>query len=237
MEQQYYVLSKSNNQSVGPMSETEVRQWVSQSLLTKEDMIARVGDSNWISINQSPFAPLMTTGSYPSANREMGRPNEYLQHYTPNIAAKPGVKPPPDSSILLIRWVALFIDSLIALPLFFMAVFPVISLIGTPLVVAYFISRDILMGNGQSIGKRVMGLKVEKSDGTPVEWVDSVNRNIVFFAYLALFVFTVPYLGWIVAIILMIPINILFLVETIMVIATGRRIGDNLGTTYVVKEH
>ena len=140
------------------MTATEVRQWVSQSLLTKEDMIARVGDSNWISINQSPFAPLMTTGSYPSANREMGRPNEYVQHYNANANAKPQ----PDSSILLIRWVALMIDGLIAIPLIILAVLPVISLIGTPLVVAYFISRDILMGNGQSLGKKAMGLKVEK---------------------------------------------------------------------------
>lgn len=231
MEQQYFVLSKSNNQSVGPMTATEVRQWVSQSLLTKEDMIARVGDSNWISINQSPFAPLMTTGSYPSANREMGRPNEYVQHYNANANAKPQ----PDSSILLIRWVALMIDGLIAIPLIILAVLPVISLIGTPLVVAYFISRDILMGNGQSLGKKAMGLKVEKSDGTPVEWVDSVKRNIVYFAYLILFVFTIPYLGWIAAIILMVPLNILFLVETIMVLTTGRRIGDNMGTTFVTK--
>ncbi len=235
MEQQYYVLSKSNNQSVGPMTETEVRQWVSQSLLTRDDMVARVGDADWISINQSPFAPLTTTGSYPSANREMGRPNEYLQNYAPhNIGLN--AAPQADSSILLIRWVALLIDSLIAFPLFILAVLPLISLIGTPLVVAYFISRDVLMGNGQSIGKRAMGLKVAKTDGTPVTWADSAKRNIVFFAYLALFVFTVPYLGWIVAIILMIPINILFLVETIMVLTTGRRIGDNLGTTYVVKE-
>ena len=161
----------------------------------------------------------------------MGRPNEYVQHYNANA----NDKSQPDSSILLIRWVALMIDGLIAIPLIILAVLPLISLIGTPLVVAYFISRDILMGNGQSIGKKVMGLKVEKTDGTPVEWADSVKRNIIYFAYLALFVFTVPYLGWLVAIILMIPLNILFLVETIMVLTTGRRIGDNLGTTYVTK--
>ena len=231
MEQQYYVLSKSNNQSVGPMSETEVRQWVSQSLLTKDDMVARAGDANWISINQSPFAPLMKTGSYPSANREMGRPNEYLQNHTPqSVAAKQS-----DSSILLIRWVALFIDSAIAFPLFIMAVFPLISLVGAPLVVAYFISRDVLMGGGQSIGKRVMGLKVEKTDGSPVEWIDSVKRNIVFFAYLTLIVFTVPWLGWILGILLMIPVSIAFFVETIMVIATGKRMGDNLGATFVTR--
>jgi uncharacterized RDD family membrane protein YckC len=234
-EQQYFVLSKSNNQSVGPMSDSEVRQWISQKLLNPNDMIARVGDSNWISINQSPFAPLATTntGSYPSANREMGRPNEYLQNYQVQQTAKPQV----DSSILLIRWVALMIDGLIAFPLMILAILPIISLLGTPLVVAYFISRDVLMGNGQSIGKRLMGLKVVKSDNTPVVWVDSVKRNIVFFAYLALIAFTIPYLGWIVAAILMIPLKILFIVETIMVIATGRRMGDNLGTTYVTKAY
>jgi uncharacterized RDD family membrane protein YckC len=237
MEQQYYVLSKSNNQSVGPMTETEVRQWVSQSLLTKDDMVARVGDSNWIAINQSPFAPLTTTGSYPSANREMGRPNEYLQNYNPNLMANTGTKPPVDSSILLIRWVALMIDSLIGMPLIILAVIPVISIIGTPLLVGYFVSRDALMGNGQSIGKRVMGLRVEKSDGIPFSWIDSFKRNIVYLLYLALIVNTIPYLGWFVTIILMIPLSLVFLTETIMVIATGRRIGDNMGTTYVVKEY
>ncbi|MEP6900642.1 MAG: RDD family protein [Actinomycetota bacterium] len=234
-EQQYYVLSKSNNQSVGPMTETEVRQWVSQSLLTREDMVARVGDADWISINQSPFAPLMTTGSYPSANREMGRPNEYLQNYAPNNIAL-NAKPQADSSILLIRWVALMIDSLIAIPLMILAFIPLISIIGTPLLVGYFVSRDALMGNGQSIGKRAMGLRVEKSDGISFSWVDSFKRNIVYLLYLGLIVNTIPIYGWFVTIILMIPLSLIFLVETIMVIATGRRIGDNLGTTYVVKE-
>jgi uncharacterized RDD family membrane protein YckC len=233
VEQQYFVLSKSNNQQVGPMTETEVRQWVSQSLLTREDMIARVGDANWISINQSPFAPLMTTGSYPSANREMGRPNEYLQSYNPNAGAD--TKPMVDSSILLIRWVALFIDSLIAIPLIILAFIPLISLIGTPLLVAYFVSRDALMGNGQSIGKRVMGLRVEKADGIPFSWVDSFKRNIIYLLYLALIVNTIPLYGWFATVILMIPINIVFLVETILVIINGRRIGDNFGTTYVTK--
>jgi uncharacterized RDD family membrane protein YckC len=237
VEQQYYVLSKSNNQSVGPMTETEVRQWVSQSLLTRDDMVARVGDAGWISINQSPFAPLTTTGSYPSANREMGRPNEYLQNYNPNINANLGAKPPVDSSILLIRWVALMIDTLIAFPLMILAVIPLISIIGTPLLVGYLVSRDALMGNGQSIGKRAMGLRVEKSDGIPFNWVDSFKRNIVYLLYLGLIVNTIPYLGWIVTIILMIPLSLIFLVETIMVITTGRRIGDNFGTTYVVKEY
>lgn len=234
MNEQYYVLSKENNQSIGPMSDAEVRQWISQKLLNGNDQIARVGDSNWISINQSPFAPLAKqTGSYPSANRDMGRPQEYLQSYNPQMNAVNE----PHSSLLLIRWVALIIDMAIAFPLVFMAVFPLISLIGTPLLVAYLISRDALMGNGQSVGKRVMGLKVEKPDGSPFEWVDSVKRNIVFFAYLVLIVFTVPYLGWFVGIILMIPVSIVFLVETILVLATGKRMGDNIGKTQVVRAY
>jgi uncharacterized RDD family membrane protein YckC len=234
MNEQYYVLSKESNQSVGPMSEAEVRQWISQKLLHGNDQIARVGDSNWVSINQSPFAPLaQQTGSYPSANREMGRPQEYLQNYNPNRQTMAE----PHTSLLLIRWVALMIDGLIATPLIFMAVFPFISLIGTPLLVAYLISRDALMGNGQSIGKRVMGLRVEKADGSPFEWVDSLKRNIVFFAYLMFFVFTIPVYGTFLGVILLIPLNIIFLVETIFVLATGKRMGDNIGKTQVVRAY
>lgn len=211
------------------MTATEVRQWVSQNLLTTDDLIARVGDANWIAIRQTPFAPAPNTGSYPSANREMGRPNEYLQQYIP------GTQPvaQPDSTILLHRWLALMIDGLIAFPLVFMAVLPVISLLGTPLLVAYYISRDALLGNGQSVGKKALGLKVEKDDGTPLTWIDSVKRNVVFFAYLVLIFCTIPYLGWFIAGILSIPLGILFLVETIMVISTGKRIGDRWGGTSV----
>jgi uncharacterized RDD family membrane protein YckC len=230
-EQQYYVMTRETNQQVGPLGEREVRQWISERFLTSDDMIARAGDANWILINQSHFAPLMKTGSYPSVNRDMGRPQEYLQ----NINAQASAKPPVDSSLLPIRWVALMLDGLIAFPLIILAVLPIISLIGTPLVVAYFIFRDMLCGNGQSVGKKALGLKVVKSDDTPVTWMDSVKRNIVFFGYLALFAFTVPYLGWFVAIILMIPLNIVFLVETITVLVTGRRMGDHLGTTYVTR--
>jgi uncharacterized RDD family membrane protein YckC len=228
-EQQYYVMTKGTNQPVGPMNEAEIRQWISQRFLTNEDKITRAGDANWISVNQSPFASLVKTGSYPSVNQHLAKPEIYAQNFD--------AKPQPDSSILLIRWVALFIDAMIAIPLIILAVLPLISLIGTPLVVAYFISRDVLMGNGQSIGKRVMGLRVVKSDGTPVTWADSVRRNIVFFAYLSLFVFTVPYLGWIVALFLMIPVKIAFIVETILVLTGGRRMGDLMGTTYVARAY
>lgn len=224
-EQQYFIMTKGTNQTVGPMNETEIRQWISQRFLSNEDMIARAGDGNWISINQSPFASLVKTGSYPSVNQHLAKPEIFAQTVVE--------KPVADSSILLIRWVALFIDALVATPLIILAVLPLISLLGTPLVVAYFISRDVLMGNGQSIGKRVMGLKVAKTDGTPVTWIDSVKRNVVFFAYLSLFAFTVPYLGWIVALILMIPLKFVFLAETIFVLTSGRRMGDHMGTTYV----
>jgi uncharacterized RDD family membrane protein YckC len=237
MEQQYYILSKSTNQSVGPMSESEVRQWISQRLLTDDDMIARVGDASWLPISQSSFAPLVTTnttGSYPSANREMGRPLEYMQAYQAN----PQISVQQDNSILFQRFVALLIDGLCAFPLMILAVLPVISLIGTPLLVAYFLSRDILSGNGQSIGKRVMGLKVKKTDGSPVTWIDSFQRNIVYLIFLAYFAFTIPGLGWIIVIVLKIPSSLLSIAEVLSVLVTGRRLGDHLnGKTFVTKAY
>lgn len=164
--------------------------------------------------------------------REMGRPADYLQSLQKSIRESPK----PDTSILGHRLLALLIDGAIAVPLVFVAILPIFSLIGTPALVAYYLSRDILMGNGQSIGKKAMGLKVEKVDGSEVTWNDSFMRNIVFLGYLALICFTVPWFGWLAAIFLLIPVNLVFLAETIVVISTGKRIGEHMsGKTYVTR--
>ena len=42
---------------------------------------------------------------------------------------------------------------------------------------AYFIVQEALQGT--TLGKRVMGLKVVKQDGTPMDWAASIARNVL----------------------------------------------------------
>ncbi len=62
------------------------------------------------------------------------------------------------------RWVAAFIDGIIVFPLFFI---PVIGLI---VALAYGLTKDALpFLNGQSIGKKAMGLRVvNQTTGAPI---------------------------------------------------------------------
>lgn len=226
-DQQFYVLNKSNNQQIGPMSETEVRQWVSQQLLTNEDMIASVNNPNWGLIGQSPFAAPVSA-SYQSVNQHQFANHAQLQIQN----AAPSVKPPVDSSLLVNRWLALLIDGACAIPFFFLAFIPIINLVMAPLLCAYFLSRDVLAGSGQSLGKKALGLRVVKSDDTPVLWADSAKRNIIYLVLLVMLVNIIPWFGWIIT---AIAFKLAFLTETIVVASSGRRIGDHLGTTYVTK--
>ncbi|HEY2848124.1 MAG TPA: RDD family protein, partial [Pyrinomonadaceae bacterium] len=123
---------------------------------------------------------------------------------------------------------ALLIDVLCAIPLGFLAIIPFLGIIGAPLACAYWISRDSFFG-GQSIGKKVVGLKVIKPDGSPFLWADSVKRNIIYFALLVLMI---PVYGIFFNAFLSGPLS---LAELIMVLTGGQRIGDRMGGTYVVR--
>ncbi|MBV9241341.1 MAG: RDD family protein, partial [Acidobacteria bacterium] len=88
--------------------------------------------------------------------------------------------------------------------------------------------RDAFFG-GQSIGKKALGLKVIKPDGSPFMWVDSIKRNLIYFALLVLMI---PIYGLVFNGLLSGPLSI---VELILVITSGQRIGDRMGNTYVVR--
>lgn len=81
---------------------------------------------------------------------------------------------------------------------------------------AYFVLSEMLMG-GQSLGKRMAGLRVVRDDGSPITFLDSALRNIIRVVDMLPFFYTVG---------------------LISVFATTRckRVGDIAAGTIVVKE-
>ncbi len=123
---------------------------------------------------------------------------------------------------------AFLIDFVISLPLALIWLIPIIgTLVGGFALLLYWLLRDVL---GPSVGKRLTGLAIVAAKGGPVGAGQLVLRNVP----LAL-----PY------IILMIPLMGMFIgagldvlvlvIELIMILADGRRIGDQLAGTTVVK--
>ena len=122
------------------------------------------------------------------------------------------------------RAVAGFIDFLIVVGLTKLPdVFGFLSASG------YILLRDGLF-DGQSLGKKLLGLRVVLADenGRPASYRESIVRNITF--VLVYILFLIPYLGWILG-----PIALA--VEGLTAIGDGRgmRIGDMLAKTYTVQ--
>ena len=120
------------------------------------------------------------------------------------------------------------IDVLISIPLILLAMIPFLGLLCAPLLALYWLSRDAFFG-GQSLGKKAVGLKVVRLDGEPFNWGTSVQRNIV---YLPLVLEAIPFGGVVIGAGLLGLINI---IEIVLIVATQRRIGDNIAKTVVVR--
>ncbi len=148
---------------------------------------------------------------------------------TGTAIAPPQAIPQPDSSLLGLRFLALMIDYLCALPLIVLSFIPLLGIIFAPLTTLYFISRDSFFG-GKSLGKKAMGLRVVRLDGKPVAWGTSVQRNISYFSHL---VAAIPIIGSIYG-----PglIGLVGIIEIVLVLATQLRIGDNIAQTVVVRD-
>ena len=125
------------------------------------------------------------------------------------------------------RFLGLFLDGLIALPLGIMAGIPVVGLAGAPMLCCYFLSRDAFFA-GQSIGKRTAKTRVICLDGSKIGFGQSVLRNITYLPYLALMI---PVVGYI---LFAITGGLAGLADIVCVVATKRRIGDHLAKTMVV---
>lgn len=127
---------------------------------------------------------------------------------------------------LFARGIAKFVDFFLVMILFFF-LYPVGILLG----LAYLTIADSIQG-GQSVGKRLMGLKViSLLDGKPCTLKQSLVRNLPFIAPLTLMI--IPFWGWIIGGILSVPF---FLLEIYLLVKleSGNRLGDVMADTTVL---
>jgi len=115
------------------------------------------------------------------------------------------------------RFLAYFIDSLVAyVPIFLLGLVSYkLAMIGYVLALVYFLLRDALpIGNGQGLGKKLMGIKVIKED----------TRQPILGDYVAALVRQIS---------LMIPFVNLY--DMWLVVSDGKRLGDGWAKTEVVQ--
>jgi uncharacterized RDD family membrane protein YckC len=124
------------------------------------------------------------------------------------------------------RFLGMFVDSLVALPLAALSSVPVLGLIGAPLLCLYWLFRDSF--GGRSIGKRLTGTQVVRVNGRPIGAGQSVVRNLL---YLPMLLLAIPVLGdvaWGI-------IAAFAILDDILVLAGRRRLGDHLAGVVVVR--
>jgi uncharacterized RDD family membrane protein YckC len=241
---EYYVFK--NGQNLGPMPDQGVIDGLRAGRYAPNDLGCRVGETRWQDLSvlfpfevQRPAYSWQDSGRNTAPVYEQPRPQPQTpyqpvqptyQQNAPMVQVQPNAQAnyPGGDFLLGPRLGALLIDVACAIPLTVLAIIPFLGIIGAPLACAYWISRDAFFG-GQSIGKKVVGLKVIKPDGSPFIWADSVKRNIIYFALLVLMI---PIYGIFFNAFLSGP---LALAELIMVVTGGQRIGDRMGNTYVVR--
>jgi uncharacterized RDD family membrane protein YckC len=138
---------------------------------------------------------------------------------------------PPDRTN---RFLALLVDSVIA------GLLSNLPLIGGLLGAGYFLVRDGLdleVMNGRSLGKHLLGLRVERLDGRPMDLEASIRRNWMWgFGPVSAAVAEFPLFGAFFAVVLSLLVLAVVLYEAYLVLtkADGRRWGDELAGTRVV---
>jgi uncharacterized RDD family membrane protein YckC len=132
------------------------------------------------------------------------------------------------------RFLALLVDSVIA------GLLSNIPLIGGLLGAGYFVVRDGLeleVMNGRSLGKHLLGLRVERLDGRSMDLEASVRRNWMWgLGPVSAAVAAFPLFGRFFAVVLSLLVLAVVLYEAYLVLteADGRRWGDELAGTRVV---
>ena len=128
------------------------------------------------------------------------------------------------------RFLAKTIDVLIVLAIYFLAgaVWRPFGVLGAVL----FCSLQDGMGVGQSVGKRIIGLRViEDNTGISCSVRDSFLRNFPF--ALGVVFLAIPFL-WVFFLLLCVPF-VLFEAYLLLTLESGVRLGDVLGNTLVVE--
>lgn len=134
------------------------------------------------------------------------------------------------NSSVFSRMAAKGIDCLVVAAILFLgkAWFPILGLAAAML----FCAIQDALGEGQSIGKRIMGLRViEDQAGQPCSYANSVLRNIPFLVALG---FGAETFLWVFFLVVALPL-ILFEVVVLFTVDSGVRLGDVLANTLVVE--
>ncbi|KAA0134729.1 hypothetical protein FYZ48_19695 [Gimesia chilikensis] len=142
---------------------------------------------------------------------------------TPEVVA--GL-PESETAPVLMRAIAYVIDALLTLILAPLVLIPILGqiLIGLMLC-CYWLFRDAA---GASPGKLLLGLQVSNNSADPARVGPRILRNIPL--CIGPFLFCIPIIGFVIGV----PVAILVvLTEVIMLLVTGRRIGDLLGDTSI----
>ena len=129
---------------------------------------------------------------------------------------------------LVKRAVAVIIDGVIA-----GIVAAVIPILGAIVAIAYMLLRDgfaISWMNGRSLGKKLLGLGVERTGGGAMDLTTSAKRNWMFAIGP---IFAIPGIGWVIGL----AGFVIGIIEIYLVITSpdGRRWGDKLAETKVVE--
>ena len=136
------------------------------------------------------------------------------------------ISPEMDRAGPLKRIVARLVDLLVAWAL--TLVVPPIGVLGG---ILYLAVADGVQ-RGQSLGKMAFGLEVVLGSGDPCTLKASAYRNLPF--SLALLFAVIPFIGWILLVLAIVPV---LLVELWLVIVDdrGERLGDRISGTFVVE--
>jgi uncharacterized RDD family membrane protein YckC len=127
-------------------------------------------------------------------------------------------------SNVFLRVIAKLIDLIVVL--IFLKLF---SDAGIYIGIFYFLISDGIF-NGKSIGKKFLRLKVISTErNTSGDFRDSILRNL--FIGLSLFFLMIPFVGWIITL-------IIFGIEFILMVGSpeGKRLGDLISKTLVIEE-
>lgn len=220
-------------QTYGPVSRPDLDKWHAEGRVAMNSTIVEIATGTAIPAAQffgAPAAAAPAPAAAPAA--------------APPAAPAPGYYAAPPSSYfayqpltngmaeadLGTRLVGGIIDAIIIMPLYWILAFLpwFVMLIYFPVAAIYWTTRDMFMGPGQSIGKKVMKMRVIREDGQPFTLMDSIMRNITSAFYV---LGVVPVLGWIV---MMVLAPVVGIIELVMVIMTKQRIGDKIQHTRVV---
>lgn len=228
-----------DGQIYGPVNDKELKLWYEQGRLTRDtaviDPISSQSGPAWMMLKDYEIfpmdlppvasAPLQATPPQPHTVLSMPQVAPLPMHVTHAYAQVQG-----DSLVaadLGPRFLGWLIDGTVALPLVVFGAVPFIGIFVAPLLCLYWLFRDAFFG-GQSIGKRVLGMRVVHLDGRPIRTGQSFLRNII---YLPLLILMIPYIGDVAGAV----VAFCALLDGVFVLASRRRMGDRLAQTIVVR--